>query len=59
MLVHLMETCEHLVELLRTNSDHQRKTDCRVVGMATADPVPELEHVCGIDPELLNLLGVR
>src|SRR5947209_3343211 len=59
MLVHRMEASQHLAELIWANSDHQRKTDSRIVGVATANPVPELEHVGGIDPELLYLLGVR
>src|SRR5947208_10047071 len=59
MLVHCVEASQHLVELIGANSDHQGKTDGRVVGVAAANPVPELEHVGGIDPELLYLLSIR
>ena len=32
--------------------DHQRQPDRRVEGVAAADPVPEPEHVVGVDAEL-------
>ena len=37
---------------------HQREADGGVVRVATADPVPELEHVVGVDAELRHRLGV-
>src|SRR5258708_35031989 len=45
VLIHLVETSEHLAEVLGTNGDHQRKANCRVKRGATANPVPEAKHV--------------
>src|SRR5712691_2485216 len=53
-----MEARQHLAKAVGANSDHQGKANSRVVGVAAADPVPELEHVGGIDAELLHLLGI-
>ena len=49
------EAGEHLAELLGTDGDHQREADRGVVRVAAADPVPELEHVGGVDAELRDL----
>ena len=38
--------------------EHQRQADRRVDRVAAADPVPEAEHVLGVDAELGDLLGV-
>ena len=59
MLVHLMEAVEHGAEVVRADGKHRRQADRRVHGIAPADPVPELEHVRGIDAELRHLRGVR
>ena len=42
----------------RADGHHEREADGRVVGVAAADPVPELEHVVGVDAELGHALGV-
>ena len=59
MLVHRTETAEHLAEPLRSDRDHQREADRRVVGVAATNPVPELEHVDRVDPELPHFGGIR
>ena len=59
MLVDEPETVQHLPETVRADRDHQRQADGRVVGVTPADPVPELEHVRRVDPELGDLPGVR
>src|SRR6266446_7158513 len=59
MLVHGVESGEHLVELFRAKSDHQGQAYGGVIGVATTDPVPELEHVGGVDTEFRHLLGIR
>ena len=59
VLVHLVEAVEHGAEMLRADGQHGRQADGRVHGVAPADPVPELEHVGGIDPELRHFRGVR
>ncbi len=58
VLVHGVEAGEHLAEGLPPDGHHQREADGRVVGVATADPVPELEHVVGVDAERGHALGV-
>ena len=52
VLVDGPEPGQHLGELPGTDGHHQREADRRVVGVATAHPVPELEHVGRVDPEL-------
>ncbi len=58
MLVHRVETGQHLMKLLRADGNHQREANRRVIGIATADPVPELEHVGGINAELRNFFRI-
>ena len=50
-----VEAGEHLAELLGPDRDHERQADRRVVRVAAADPVPEAEHVRGVDAELAHL----
>src|SRR6516162_1288896 len=59
MLVHFMETTQHVAEIIGTNRDHGRETYGRIHRVTAADPVPEAEHICRIDAELPNLLRVR
>ena len=59
VLVHLVEAVQQSAKVLRTNGEHRRQTDRRVHRIAPAYPVPESEHVRGIDPELRHLPGVR
>ncbi len=58
VLVHRVEAGEHLGELRRADRQHGREADRRVHRVAAADPVPEAEHVLGVDAELRHLLGV-
>jgi hypothetical protein len=51
MLVHLVEAVQHGPKVLRSNGEHRRKADRRVHRIPAADPVPELEHVSGVDAE--------
>ena len=46
-------------EAVGADGDHQRQADHRVDGVAPADPLPELEHVGGVDAERGDLVGVR
>ena len=59
VLVHLMEAVQHGPEVVRADGQHGGEADGRVQGVASADPVPELEHVGGIDAELRHSLSVR
>ena len=55
MLVHLMEAAEHCPKIVRADGQHGRQADRRIHGIAAADPVPEAEHVGGVDAEFRNL----
>ncbi|CAM5303099.1 hypothetical protein SHIRM173S_05727 [Streptomyces hirsutus] len=59
VVVDEVEPVEHLPEAVRADGDHQRQADRRVVRVASADPVPELEHVRRVDAEVGDLLRVR
>ena len=58
MLVHLVEAVEHGAEILRSDGNHRRKPYSRVHRITAADPVPELEHIRGVDAELRHFSGV-
>ena len=58
MFVHLMETGEHGVEVVRTNRHHGRQADGRIHRVAAPHPIPESEHICRIDAELADLLRI-
>jgi hypothetical protein len=58
VLVDRVEAFEHRSEVLRADRKHGRKADGGIHRIASADPVPELEHVGGIDPELRDLFGI-
>ena len=58
MFVHLVEAAEHGAEVIRADRQHRREADGRVHGVAAADPVPELEHVGGVDAECRHCGGV-
>ena len=45
-------------EVLRSDREHGREADRRIHRVAAADPVPEAEHVGGVDAELRHALGV-
>ena len=54
-----MEPTEHVAEVLRADRQHRRQPDRRIHRVTPADPVPEGEHVGGIDAELRDALAVR
>ena len=58
VLVHLVEAVEHGAEVVRPHREHGGEADGRVHGVAPAHPVPEAEHVRGVDAELRHLGGV-
>ena len=58
VLVHRVEAGEHGAEVLGADREHRREADRRVHRVAAADPVPEPEHVGGVDAELRDLGGV-
>ena len=58
MLVHLVKAVEHRAEIVRSNRQHRRKADGRIHRVASADPVPEAEHVGRINAERGHLLGI-
>ena len=58
MLVHVVKARQHGAELLGADGDHRRQPDRRVHRVAAADPVPEPEHVLGVDAEGRHLVRV-
>ena len=59
VLVHLVEAIEHSAEIIRADGKHRRKAYRRIHGVASADPIPEPEHVGGINTKLRHFSGVR
>src|SRR5215470_14174363 len=59
MLVHQMKAMQHGAKAIRTNSDHRRKTNRGIHRVAAANPIPESEHIGGIDTELRHFGRVR
>jgi hypothetical protein len=57
VLVHRVKAHEHRLEVLGADRDH-READGRVHRVPASDPVPELEHVRGVDTELADFFGV-
>ena len=55
VLVHLVEAGEHRAEVVGADREHRREADRRIHRVAAADPVPEAEHVGGVDAELRHL----
>ena len=58
VLVDRAEAGQEFVEVLRADGRHQREPDGGVDAVTTADPIPESEHVGGVDAEGLDLVGV-
>ena len=54
MPVHGVRPLEQLGEPLEAQMERDRQADGRPQGVAPADPVPEAEHVGGIDAEALD-----
>src|SRR6516162_1819857 len=59
VLVDLVKTTEHRAEVFRADGDYRREADSRIHRVAPADPIPEGEHVGGVDAELRYLGRVR
>ncbi len=59
VLVHLVETVQQGAEAVRADGEHGRKADRRIHGVASANPVPEPEHILGIDPEPRYRFAIR
>ena len=49
---------EHRAEVVRPDREHRREADRRIHRIAAADPIPEAEHVGGVDAELRDFRGV-
>lgn len=58
VLVHLVGSGQELVEVVESDVKGDRETDGGPERVAASDPVPELEHVGGIDSELCDRLSV-
>ena len=58
VLVHGMRAFKQLDEVLHAQIDHDRQADRRPQRIAPANPIPELEHVGGIDAELAHPFGI-
>src|SRR5208337_312232 len=58
VLVHLVKSVQHGAEIVEADGQHRREADRRIHRIAPANPVPETEHVAGIDAELRDLRGV-
>ena len=56
--IRLEGTGQKLGEVLEADRQRDRKPDRRPEGVAAADPVPELEHVVGVDSEFFDLGAV-
>src|SRR5215471_12077935 len=52
MLIHLVKAIEHGAEVIGAKHDHGGEADRRIHRIAPANPIPESEHVCGIDTKL-------
>jgi hypothetical protein len=55
----MMKAGGHLPEPVGPNGQHRGRTDGRIHRVAPADPVPEREHVGGVDAKLGHGLFVR
>jgi hypothetical protein len=58
MLIHFITTTKKLFKVIITNGDGNGQTNGGPEGITTTYPVPELEHVFGINTETSDLLGV-
>src|SRR6202034_2117955 len=59
MLIHLMKAVEHRAEIIGADGEHSREADGGIHRVASAAPVPNPEHIRGVDAELFYLLRVR
>ena len=59
MAVHLVVALEELLIVVAADREHQRETDCARERVASADPVPETEHILRVDTERGDFLRGR
>ena len=59
VLVHLEAAGQQLLEVIHADHARDRQADRAPQRVATADPIPELEHVRGVDAERGDRLRVR
>ncbi|SVK52092.1 Uncharacterised protein [Acinetobacter baumannii] len=58
VLIHGVRAAQQLLEVVVTDGQRDRQTDRRPQRVTAADPVPEFEHVVGIDAELGHRFAV-
>jgi hypothetical protein len=58
VLVHLVSSEEEFVEVVGTDEEHDGETDGGPERVSATDPIPEFEHVVGVDSERSDGLGV-
>lgn len=56
VVIHFMSTAKQFMEVVKTNVDGNRQTDGRPERVTSTNPVPETEHVLGIDTKGRYLL---
>jgi hypothetical protein len=49
---------KHVAEVVGADCDHGREADRRFHGVAPADPIPEAEHIGGVDAKFAYSIGV-
>ena len=59
VLVHTMSTLQERFKVVVANIQSDRETNRTPQAVTTTNPVPELEHVGGVDTEGLNGFGIR
>ena len=58
MLIHFVSTLVELHVVVETDAESNGETDCRPQGVTATDPVPEFEHVGGVNTEGRHGFGV-
>src|SRR5215469_6394501 len=58
VFVHLVETTEECIKVVRPDGDHGREANGRAHRVTSTHPVPKLEHVGSIDTELPYFRGI-
>jgi len=58
VLICLVSAAQEGFEIIHSNRNCHRKTNCRPNREAPANPIPKLKHICRINAEALDLSGV-
>ena len=58
MLIHGMEAVEEAEEIVIADNGHDGQANRRIDRVASANPIPESEHVGGINAEVCDLFGI-